>query len=165
MLAGYVCWPSLGVPFLLIGIAIRQGWINRWYLHTQLIPYMPPSTAYGFIPLGLGFCLSAIALILPVNNQLKADLFLGIPCIGILLALIFPLWKPNFLKPIWLRRLETRYPPEAVEFFQLEWKKMNREEWANKIGTEEGMQELVALVTDKYGEYDPEQRAFIKTEI
>jgi hypothetical protein len=77
--------------------------------------------------------------------------------------MIFPLWKPNFLKPVWLRRLESVYPPEAVDLFQLEWKKMNRDEWARKISTEEGMNELVKQVMDKYGEYDPKRKKFVKT--
>ncbi len=76
--------------------------------------------------------------------------------------MIFPLWKPDFLKPEWLRRLEAQYPTDAIEMFKQEWKEMDRDEWARKIGTEEGMKELIKLVTDKYGEYDPKQKAFVK---
>lgn len=162
MFAGYICWPSIGLPFLLVGLAIRQGWTKKWFLHTQYVPYMPSASVYGFIPLGLGFCLSALVPILPIGDELKADLFLGIPFIGILLALIFPLWKPSFLKPIWLKRLESQYSPNEITLFQTEWKTMDRNEWSNKIGTEEGLQELVALVTSKYGEYDPERYVFSK---
>ncbi len=78
--------------------------------------------------------------------------------------LVFPLWKPRFLKPKWLQRLEAQYPPDAIEIFKQEWKKIDRDEWARKIGTEEGMKELIKLVTDKYGEYDPGQKVFVKVE-
>ena len=56
-----VCWFSLGIPFLVIGIAIRQGHFNKWYLHTQLIPFMPPSTMYGLIPFSLIFLIGPYA--------------------------------------------------------------------------------------------------------
>ena len=44
--------------------------------------------------------------------------------------------------------------------FKHEWKKINRDEWAGKIVTEEGMNELVKSVDDKYGEYDSERKKF-----
>jgi hypothetical protein len=159
-----VCWFSLGIPFFLMGLAVRKGWINKWYLHTQLIPYMPPSTAYIYFPLGFAFFLPPIILALPISGEIKSDLVFVAWGICFLLIVVFPLWKPNFLKPDWLRRLETQYPPEAIKVLKREWKEMNRDEWARKIGTEEGMKELVKLVTEKYGEYDPRQQAFVKTE-
>lgn len=67
------------------------------------------------------------------------------------------------MKPAWLHRLEAQYPPDAIEMFKHEWKKMNRDEWVGEFGTEEGMNELVERVTDKYGEYDPERKKFVKT--
>jgi hypothetical protein len=42
---------------------------------------------------------------------------------------------------------------------------MDRDEWARKIGTKEGFEELIRMVTDKYGEYDPRQKAFVKREV
>jgi len=81
----------------------------------------------------------------------------------VLAFVVFPLWKPDFVKPAWLHRLEAQYPPDAIEMFKHEWKKMNRDEWVGEFGTEEGMNELVERVTDKYGEYDPERKKFVKT--
>jgi hypothetical protein len=161
-----ICWFSLGIPFFLMGLAIRRGKgrINRWYLHTQLIPYMPPSTAYGYIPLSFGFFLPPIILALPISGEVKINLIFVAWGICFLLMMVFPIRKPRFLKPAWLQRLETQYPPDAIEMFKQEWKKMDRDEWARKIGTEEGMKELMKLATDKYGEYDPVQKAFVKVE-
>ena len=105
-----------------------------------------------------------VMFLLPVNTNMKIYLFGGAVGAGMFLAfVVFPIWKPNFLKPAWLRRLETKYPPDAIEMFKHEWKKINRDEWAGKIVTEEGMNELVKWVTDKYGEYDSERKKFVKT--
>jgi hypothetical protein len=158
----FICWFSMGIPFLMIGFAIRLGWITRWYLHTQLVPYMPPATAYGYFPLGLALSLPPIILGLPIDVNIKSNLVLGVWAICFLLIVVFPIWKPKFLKPKWLLRLEAQYPPEAIEVFKREWKEMDRDEWAHKIGTETGMEELIKRVTDKYGEYDPQQKAFVK---
>ena len=46
--------------------------------------------------------------------------------------------------------------------FKVEWQEMDRNEWARKIGTEEGFNELIKIVTNKYGEYDSRQKAFVK---
>ncbi len=143
------CLFFLGIPFFLLGVAIRQGWVNRWYLHTQLIPYMPPSTMYGLIPFSFVFFLLPIIGVLPVRPELKGVLLLFGWVVCLLLAIVvFPIWKPNFLKPKWLRRLEAEYPPDVIAYFRQEWSKMDRDEWARKIGTEEGMEELVRLVTN-----------------
>ncbi len=149
-----------------MGIAILRGTgrANRWFLHTQLVPYMPPSTAYGYFPLSFMFFLQPIILALPIGSQPKDGLFIGSSCACFLLMLVFPFWKPRFLKPKWLQRLEAQYPPGAIEMFKQEWKEMDRDEWARKIGTEEGMKELIKLVTDTYGDYDPRQKAFVKVE-
>ncbi len=143
-----VCWFSLGIPFFLLGIAIRQGWVNRWYLHTQFIPYMPPSTMYSLIPLSFAFFLPPIILALPISGEVKDILIFSTWGICFLLMMTFPIWKPNFLKPDWLRRLESKYPPDVIDYFRKEWKKMDRNEWAQKIRTEEGMEELIRRVTD-----------------
>jgi hypothetical protein len=157
-----LCWFSVGIPFFLMGLAVRKGWTKKWYLHTQLVPYLPPSTAYGYFPLGFLFFLQPIILALPISGELKDGLFVGASCTCFLLMIVFPIWKPRFLKPEWLQRLEAQYPPDAIEMFKQEWKQMDRDEWARKIGTEEGMKDLIKLVTDKYGEYDPVQKAFVK---
>jgi hypothetical protein len=138
--------------------------MNRWYLHTQLVPYLPPSTAYIYFPLGCALSLPPLILALPLDGETKSDLVFITWAICFILIFVFPIWKPRFLKPEWLRRLEVQYPPDAIEMFKQEWKKMDRDEWARKIGTEEGMKELIKSVTDKYGEYDPKRRAFIKIE-
>lgn len=142
------CMFSLGVPFFLLGLAIRQGWTNKWYLHTQLVPYMPPSTMYALFPLSLAFFLLPILFILPISQELKANLLIWGWGICFSLMLIFPIWKPNFLKPKWLRQLEAEYPPDVIAYFRQEWSKMDRDEWARKISTEEGLEELIRMVTD-----------------
>ena len=145
-----VCWFSLGIPFFVAAFAIRQGRFNRWYLHTQLVPYMPPATMYGLIPMGLALSLPPLILILPFfSGNFKYNLILVIGAVCLILAgFVFPMWKPDFLKPTWLRKLESEYPPDVIEFFVQEWKEMDKDEWARKIGTEEGMEELIRLVAD-----------------
>ncbi len=153
-------WMSLGIPFLWVALLIQRGRgrMNRWYLHGF------SSIAYGFLVYGLIMMLAPVMLLLPVNTNTKIYLFDGVIGIGIVLGfVVLPFWKPTFLKPAWLRRLETQYPPDAIEMFKYEWKKMNRDEWAGKIGTEDGMKELVVQITDKYGEYDPECKKFVQT--
>jgi hypothetical protein len=161
-----ICWFSLGIPFFLMGIAILRGTgrANRWYLYTQRIPYMPPSAAYIYFPLGCALSLPPLILALPIDGETKSNLVFITWGICFILIFVFPIWKPRFLKPKWLQRLEAQYPPDAIEMFEQEWKKIDRDEWARKIGTEDGMEELIKLVTDKYGEYDLRQKAFVKIE-
>lgn len=153
-------WMSLGIPFLWVALLVQhgKGRMNRWYLHGF------SSMAYGFLVWGLTIFFQPLALLLPVNADMKIYFFGGVTAVGVILTfIVFPFWKPDFLKPTWLRHLESQYPPDAVELFKHEWKKMNRDEWAGKIGTEEGMNELMKQVTDKYGEYDPKRKMFVKT--
>lgn len=160
-----ICWFLLGVPFFWLGVAIRKGRFNKWYLHTQIVPYMPPSTAYAYFPLSFVFSVPPVILALPLDSETKINLIFVTWGICFLLIVIFPFWKPNFLKPEWLLKLEARYPRAAIDMFKMEWQEMDRDEWARKIGTKEGFEELIRMVTDKYGEYDPRQKAFVKREV
>lgn len=150
----FLIWLSFCIPFFWIAFLIRRGKgrTNRWFLHV----FAP--IAYSPLPWGLTISIPLVLLLLPFNSSAKTSLFCGVTWAGIFLAfVVFPIWKPKFLKPDWLRRLEAQYSPETIQLLRGEWMRMDRDEWANKIGTEEGMQELVALVTDKYGEYDPDR--------
>ena len=143
-----VCWFSLGLPFALVGIAIRTGRINRWYLHTQPVPYMPPSSMYSLFPLSFAFFIPPIILPLPMSVEIREGIVFSAWAVCFVLMFVFPIWQPNFLKPKWLRKLEAEYPPDVIEYFRIEWSKLDRDEWARKIGTEDGMEELIRLVTD-----------------
>lgn len=70
--------------------------------------------------------------------------------IGTILGIVIADVSPGWAKPTWQRRLEERYSKEEINEFLQVWRKMDQQEWARLIGTDEGLEELVRIARGPY---------------
>lgn len=75
----------------------------------------------------------------------------------LIVTLILATWQPRWLKPTWLRWLETNHE----QFLYLLWedaRKMGRWKWQRQVNTQKGLEEWAIGVRNKYKFDDVDQR-------
>jgi hypothetical protein len=144
ILAILLLW-LMGAPVYLPGVLARLGIYKSWYL----VPFMPPFAWRGIVhmwPFSAIFVCAPFMSLLPLNEDERLQVLVGISIAGAILAVIIGLWQPRWAKPTWQRRLEDRYDYDEIKFvFIPAWRKMDRKEWGRLIETEEGLEELVSI--------------------
>lgn len=138
----------LGIGFLAIGIMTHLGVFKGWWL-TKSSPASPRSIVYGAYPMTLVWFLMAYIFQPSVPMETRQQLvdYIGIPLI--LCTVIFTIWQPNWLKPKWLRWLETNHS----NILKLLWEEARKEEWSlwnERVKTQEGLEEWIAEVRRKH---------------
>lgn len=73
--------------------------------------------------------------------------YVGIPLI--LFSVILTMWQPRWLKPKWLRWLET-YDRSILPLLREEARKDGWPSWNERVKTQEGLEEWVAEVRRKH---------------
>ncbi len=97
-------------------------------------------------PFSAIFVCAPFMSLLPINEDERLQVLVGISVAGAIFAIILGLWRPRWAKPTWQRRLEDRYDNDEIKFvFIPAWRKMDRKEWGRLIETEEGLEELVSI--------------------
>lgn len=151
-----VLFLMIGFLFLVGGVLMYSGIYKSWWLN-ESTPITPTGIAYGLFPGSIIFFILAYIGYFQPAPSLRDNLlyFLGTP--SILLSIIFSMWQPRWLKPKWLRWLETHHSLIlgllCEEARKEEWSKWNR-----RVSTQEGLEEWVEEVRHKYKFDHPDQR-------
>jgi len=155
MLIGF----TLGVPFLMLGLAIRLGYFKRYFLVRGPNLFFGPANYHFLILLGalsivLGLCG------LPGDAQTRQDWALYLFGPSFILAFVIGLWQPWWLKPKWIRQLKENHPdiyPFLREAAQDEVgnDRKKADDWCARMDTVKGQNEWVAEVRKRLGMPDP----------
>jgi hypothetical protein len=133
---------AFGLALIGMGVGGRLGYFKTLYLIKGIPGLYPSGYIYAFIPIGIGSCLLALALLLP-DQELGGDI-VGFGSWGIiLLSITLMIWKPWWLKPWWLKWLEDHYGPileDMLDEARRTWNMGNQphteadlETWADSI--------------------------------
>lgn len=146
----------IGVLFFISGIAMYSGFYKSWWLNKST-PVTPTGIAYGLFPASVAFFVVTYIAFFQPQSSLRDSLlcFLGIP--SILLSIIFATIQPRWLKPQWLKWIETNHE----QFSRLLWedaRKRGRWKWELQVRTQKGLEEWVAEVQSKHKLNDVDQR-------
>jgi hypothetical protein len=149
---------SMGTVVLVVGILVWTGRYKRWYLHEGDPLYDPKEFLYVWIPLGLGILSFGLAAFLPTQpKRLAVFLWVSLPLMLAAGLLLF--WTPDWIKPAWVRWLETNHGDILLLLLREARKTPN---WEKRVATQEGLEAWVAEVRDKYLPKPGEPAKFVK---
>jgi hypothetical protein len=149
---------SMGTVVLVVGILVWTGRFKRWYLHEGDPLYDPKEFLYVWIPLGLGILSFGLAAFLPTQpKRLAVFLWVSLPLMLAAGLLLF--WTPDWIKPAWVRWLETNHGDILLLLLREARKTPN---WEKRVATQEGLEAWVAEVRDKYLPKPGEPAKFVK---
>lgn len=133
----------VGSGLLVYGILIRMEKIKYWWA----IPYYAAGQeVFVAIPGGLTLLAWAIGVLLPeVWNRLLLYIGIGFG----MLALIFLIFKPRFLKPAWLQWLEDNHEKD-IPLLRKEARRMGASQWAYYVRTQADLERWVSEVLRKH---------------
>jgi hypothetical protein len=127
---------------LTFGVLVRAGEVRYWWAVPYYAAGQEPFIA---LPGGLSCLFLFIAMVLPSQSVF---LYLAIGC-G-LLALVFLILKPRFLKPEWLQWLEDHHK-EHIPILRREARQMGAFQWARRVKTQAGLEQWVEEVLRGHG--------------
>jgi hypothetical protein len=142
----------IGLIFLAMAILIRSGRYKRWYLGPMLPPFRFKSAMYFGFPFCLFWFTPPILALLPIPKEAQSVLLEIGWGSSFVLSALFAIWQPRWLKPTWLRRLEDQYNRPTERLLEARWRRrikegqMSYQEWAQRIETQKGLDELVQQV-------------------
>jgi hypothetical protein len=142
----------LWMPGLILagpGLLIRFGVWKTWYL-APVTPFTAKPMVLLGIPFSLFFWCMPIIALLPIDDDTYMRWIAIVGVIGTILGIVIADVSPGWAKPTWQRRLEERYSKEEINEFLQVWRKMDQQEWARLIGTDEGLEELVRIARGPY---------------
>jgi len=96
-----------GGAFVIVGVIARFGFWKGWYWRSR-------GAAYGYVPLGLLFVVYSFSA---QAREMLAGRYWLYEVLELALVVIGVWWSmrpPEFVKPAWVRRVET-YPPSDRE--------------------------------------------------
>ena len=138
---------GFGAAFLTYGILIRVGVLKYWFIAKYIPGIFPAVLPYVMIPQGLGFFIIALAAFFPEPEEVR--FFFGIGAAVIFLGYVVGTFRPSFLKPRWLRWLESTYPSPTINFLIKEARKLGWWEWQKRVWTQQGLEQWIDEVLRK----------------
>lgn len=140
----------IGVGFIALGLGTYLG-LDKFWWWSESTPVVPTGIVFGAFPAALVFFLLAYVM----HNQASLStetkdilaFYVGIPLI--LFSVILTMWQPRWLKPKWLRWLET-YDRSILPLLREEARKDGWPSWNERVKTQEGLEEWVAEVRRKH---------------
>jgi hypothetical protein len=138
-----------GTVFLTYGILIRLGILKYWFIARYIPGAFPAVLPYAIIPGGIGFTIIALAAFFPGPEKTR-NVF-GIGTAVVFLGLVVATFRPGFLKPKWLRWLESRYTHLTINLLVEEARKLGWWEWQKRVWTQEGLEQWVEETLRKRG--------------
>ena len=130
---------ALGIIFILMGIMGMTGIYKRWY-------WSGPTRAYGYVPFGILAIL--VSFEKPIKTFLGSNFWILIVLYALLLGLgLFVFAKPpKFIKPAWIRRIETE--PKRVYQAMVE-EVTAKQDWRKKVATQEALESWIKEIQKK----------------
>jgi hypothetical protein len=154
-IAVIICLIS-GFMVLLVGLSIRIGLIKRWWLMAST-PIVPTNFAYVAIPASLLFLiLPALIIVFPNPTDRQGWLF-NLGCPILIVVILFSVWPPRWLVPGWLQWLTDNHKA-ILPLLQDEARKMGKQNWEQRVRTQEGLEKWVTEVRQKHKLDHPDQR-------
>jgi hypothetical protein len=138
-----------GVAFLTYGILIRVGILKYWFVAKYLPGVLPAVVPYAMIPQGLGFIVIALGAFFPTPEETWNLFFAG--AVIIFAGYAIATFRPGFLKPKWLRWLESRYTHLTINLLVEEARKLGWWEWQKRVWSQEGLEQWVEETLRKRG--------------
>ena len=141
-----------GLGFLIFTIQLIRGKLKIWWILPSS-PIVPGGVVYWGIPASICMLITGFSLLLPTVEMRSMVFMIGI-CTTIPKMFIFLIWRPRWLTPVWLRWLEENHK-DVLPFLEKEAEDMSNKwggsrNWAQRIDTQEGLEEWVAEVRQKY---------------
>jgi drug/metabolite transporter superfamily protein YnfA len=140
----FLVFGMVGSGLLLFGVLIRLGKIRYWWASPY---YAAGQEPFVTLPAGLMLSLWAIATLFP-QQEARRTLFI----IGggfVVLAMVFLLVQPRFLKPAWLQWLEDNHK-RHIPILRKEAREMGVFQWAGRVRTQAGLEQWVKEVKHKH---------------
>jgi hypothetical protein len=146
----------IGIGFAILGLRTYLG-VDKFWWWSQSTPVVPTGIVFGAFPASFLFLLMAYIFrpSVPVEMRMAIADYIGVPLI--FLTLIFSMWQPRWLKPKWLRWLETHHRPILGQLRE-EARKEKWREWQRRVQTQKGLEEWVEEVRHRYKFDHPDQR-------
>jgi hypothetical protein len=148
----------IGVCLIGLGTSTYLGKDKFWWW-SESTPVVPMGVVFAAFPAGLAFFVMAYIFYnqgsLSTESKDHLVFFFGIPLI--LFAVILSMWQPSWLKPKWLRWLETHHRP-ILGLLREEARKEEWKKWKQRVQTQEGLEAWVEEVRHKYKLDHPDQR-------
>jgi hypothetical protein len=139
---------SFGTIFLISGLLIRVGAWKAW-LATERIPVLvSPSFGFGLIPAGLMFLFSALVFLVEHDTGSILLCCGAVPSFS--LAVVFPIWQPWWILPVWYRSLKEDHG-DIIPILREEAQAMGRRRFQERVATQEGLEQWIAEVRQKRG--------------
>jgi hypothetical protein len=112
-LKGAIMFGGAGLALIAFGVTGKRGHARTRPLYMKIInPLVAPvDGVYAAIPVGIGFVLIGIGLVL--DSAILAGIGLAG---GTVVGFVFIAWKPCWMKPNWLLWLEEHYEQPTIRF-------------------------------------------------
>jgi hypothetical protein len=139
----------LGLIFIIVGLWVRLGGLKGIHLFKGIPAILPSGYIYAAFPVGFWLIGIGIASLWPQSSWTQ-DVVGGGAIACLLISVLLMAWKPNLLKPFWLRWLEENYGHVLGELFE-EARLMGVKEWEEETRTQEGLEAWANEVARKNG--------------
>ncbi len=143
----------MGIALVYQALRIKLGYYRNVFLRQRGLS-IPKYGYYGNLPLGIGLILAVLST--QIEESLLRDILFYIGMYGgFLVALLFMVLKPNFLKPRWLLDWEATYDQATIDYL-FEQARLNAEDWTTF--TPELFERWVQDVVRRYEEQQRRER-------
>ena len=139
----------IGLGFLGIALMLAAGDKYWWWQKSN--PIVPTNIVFGAIPAVLLFFFLAGLFFFgeTLTVEVRRRLFIYVTWPLILLTLIFTIWQPRWLKPKWLRWLESHHK-SILPLLWEEARKEGYEKWHLNVASQEDLEKWVKKVKRKH---------------
>ncbi len=129
-----------------LGIMVRLGKWRDLLMYRGFPVLASPGAFLIAVPIGLGFITIGLAMLFP-----EYSVPLGIPLLFFLLtSIIFGLWLPDWILPVWFRWLVKNYEHVLGEMFE-EARQMGVKKWEKETRTQADLERWADRVAQKHG--------------
>ncbi len=137
----------ISIFFLYTGLSTYFGRDKLWWL-MKSTPVVPAGIVYGAFPAAILFFVMAVIFrkSFPMETRILVLDYVLTPLL--LLSILFSMWQPRWLKPKWMRWLETYHHP-ILGLLREEARNEDWRQWQRRVQTQEGLEEWVAEVRQK----------------
>ena len=136
---------AVGLYIIGEGVMIRCGRLRKRFIGGSFPVLAPRDIFLIAIPIGLQILVIGFMIILPNSKILTV-----VGGVSFLSAIILGIWRPDWLKPSWLRWLENNYAHVRDEMFR-EANQMGAKKWEDATCTQEGLEHWADSVAKKHG--------------
>ena len=140
---------AFGLIVVAFGIWTRLGKNRAWYLVPNYYVLLPKSGHYALPVAGLMLILLGISLLFPHSEFGDNIMWWGAFPLMVIVFLIV-VFEPKWFKPQWIQWLEENHRDILELLIEEARKTSNWKDWAERVSTQEGLEEWVSEVREKY---------------